>query len=158
MLKFFRKIRQRLLKEDRLSTYLLYAIGEIMLVVLGILIALQINNWNEQNKSRQSENKALIDLYYGFERSFEHFQWIYHSKEQSDQRLRAYIHLISNDTIPIAQKAMLDHPFGLENIVSLATWDATSSALTGLLNSGGIERIENDSLKILLKSWPTLVE
>ena len=46
MIKFFRKIRQRLLTENKFSKYLLYAIGEIILVVVGILIALKINNWN----------------------------------------------------------------------------------------------------------------
>jgi len=46
MIKFFRKIRQQLLTENKFSKYLLYAIGEIVLVVIGILIALQINNWN----------------------------------------------------------------------------------------------------------------
>ena len=50
MIKFFRKIRQKLLSENKFSKYLIYAIGEIILVVIGILIALQINNWNENNK------------------------------------------------------------------------------------------------------------
>ncbi|WP_432410545.1 hypothetical protein [Rasiella sp. SM2506] len=55
MIKFFRKIRQRLVVENkpalpagRFSKYFLYAIGEIVLVVIGILIALQLNTWNEQ--------------------------------------------------------------------------------------------------------------
>jgi hypothetical protein len=50
MIKFFRKIRQQLLIENKFSKYLLYAIGEIVLVVIGILIALSINNWNEKRK------------------------------------------------------------------------------------------------------------
>jgi hypothetical protein len=53
MIKFFRKIRQRLLTENKFSKYLLYAIGEIILVVIGILIALQINNWNEKRLQKQ---------------------------------------------------------------------------------------------------------
>jgi len=57
MIKFFRKIRQKLLSENRFSKYLLYALGEIILVVIGILIALQINNWNENRKSRDQEQK-----------------------------------------------------------------------------------------------------
>ena len=64
MIKFFRKIRQRLLEENRFSKYLLYAIGEIILVVIGILIALQINNWNENQKlesRKQSYYKQLLD-------------------------------------------------------------------------------------------------
>jgi hypothetical protein len=52
MIKFFRKIRQKLLTENKFSKYLLYAIGEIVLVVIGILIALQINNWNEDSKKK----------------------------------------------------------------------------------------------------------
>jgi len=55
MIKFFRKIRQRLLSENKFNKYLVYAIGEIILVVIGILIALQINNANENAK----ENKVL---------------------------------------------------------------------------------------------------
>jgi hypothetical protein len=59
MIKFFRKIRQKLISENKFSKYLIYAIGEIILVVIGILIALQVNNWNE-NKSL--ENKTIISL------------------------------------------------------------------------------------------------
>jgi sensor domain CHASE-containing protein len=50
MIKFFRKIRQNMIKENRTSKYLLYAIGEIVLVVIGILIALSINNSNQERK------------------------------------------------------------------------------------------------------------
>ena len=52
MLKFFRKIRQQLLSENKFSKYLLYAIGEIILVVIGILIALQLNMWSMIEKLR----------------------------------------------------------------------------------------------------------
>ena len=51
MLRFFRHIRKQLMEQNKVSTYLLYAIGEILLVVIGILIALQVNNWNEQRKA-----------------------------------------------------------------------------------------------------------
>ncbi len=62
MIKFFRKIRQKLLSENKFSKYLLYAIGEIVLVVIGILIALQINDWNEQRKERAKEQVLLYQL------------------------------------------------------------------------------------------------
>jgi len=52
MIKFFRNIRQKLLNEGKTTNYLKYAIGEIVLVVIGILIALQINNWNENQKNK----------------------------------------------------------------------------------------------------------
>jgi len=62
MIKFFRKIRQQLLTENKFSKYLLYAIGEILLVVIGILIALSINNKNEASKVKQFEYKILQDI------------------------------------------------------------------------------------------------
>ncbi len=63
MIKFFRRIRQKLLQQNRFSKYLLYAIGEIVLVVIGILIALQINNWNERRKAAIEEKEILENLY-----------------------------------------------------------------------------------------------
>lgn len=62
MLTFFRRIRLNLLSENRFSRYLIYAIGEIILVVVGILIALQINNWNESRKARLKEVEILKDF------------------------------------------------------------------------------------------------
>lgn len=61
MIKFFRKIRQNLLMENKTRKYFKYAIGEIILVVIGILIAVQINNWNENRKGKASLN-AIYDL------------------------------------------------------------------------------------------------
>ena len=60
MIKFFRKIRQNLLTENRIGKYLLYAIGEIILVIIGILFALQINTWNENNKTEKDINSSLL--------------------------------------------------------------------------------------------------
>lgn len=61
MLSFFRKIRQKLLSQNRVTQYLAYAIGEIILVVIGILIALQVNNWNENRKNGEIEHKVLLN-------------------------------------------------------------------------------------------------
>lgn len=66
MIKIFRKTRQRLLAENKFRKYLVYAIGEIILVVIGILIALQINNWNESRKNdlllKQYEQSLIREL------------------------------------------------------------------------------------------------
>ncbi|MFC4720857.1 DUF6090 family protein [Geojedonia litorea] len=79
MIKFFRHIRQNLIMENKSGKYLKYALGEIILVVIGILIALQINNWNENRKAKASEDnffenvlldlekdEAKLDYYYEF--------------------------------------------------------------------------------------------
>ena len=62
MIKFFRRLRQQLLSEHKFSRYLLYALGEIVLVVIGILIALKINNLNEQRKAQKREVKILTEI------------------------------------------------------------------------------------------------
>ena len=62
MIKFFRKIRQNLIMENKTSKYFKYAIGEIVLVVIGILIALSINTWNENNKSEKEASFQLSKL------------------------------------------------------------------------------------------------
>lgn len=59
---FFRNMRQKLLAENRVTRYLLYAIGEIILVVIGILIALQVNNWNENRKKNELKKQYLSSL------------------------------------------------------------------------------------------------
>jgi hypothetical protein len=69
MIKFFRKIRYNLMETGKTGKpafaagrYLKYAIGEIILVVIGILIALSINNWNEERKSIQKGHEILMDI------------------------------------------------------------------------------------------------
>ncbi|RLD93290.1 MAG: hypothetical protein DRJ29_09315 [Bacteroidetes bacterium] len=62
MIRLFRKIRHQLLSEDRYSVYLLYASGEIILVVVGILFALQIDNWSENRRIRNAEQLLLGSL------------------------------------------------------------------------------------------------
>tara|TARA_R110002124_G_scaffold285115_1_gene463271 strand:+ start:27 stop:803 length:777 start_codon:yes stop_codon:yes gene_type:complete len=62
MIKFFRKIRKNLLSEGKTGKYLKYAIGEIVLVVIGILIALQINNWNENRKVQKQEVQIYKEI------------------------------------------------------------------------------------------------
>ena len=63
MIKFFRKIRQQLLTQNKFTKYLLYAIGEIILVVIGILIALQVNNYNEAKKQELKTKEILTKIH-----------------------------------------------------------------------------------------------
>ena len=66
MINFFKKVRKKLLSKNKFSRYIIYAVGEILLVVVGILISIQINNWNESSKERLHEielvNLLITDL------------------------------------------------------------------------------------------------
>ena len=66
MLKIFRKVRQNMIKNNKVTAYILYAIGEIILVMIGILLAMQVNNWNETRIQKKQLNSILktvsIDL------------------------------------------------------------------------------------------------
>jgi hypothetical protein len=62
MLKLFREIRRDLLIEGHLKKYLLYAFGEILLVMIGIILALQVGNWSEKRKDKSNETKYLLGI------------------------------------------------------------------------------------------------
>lgn len=86
MIKFFRQIRQNLLSEGKTRNYLKYAIGEIVLVVIGILIALQINNWNDQKKNAASEQLYYCRILEDFELDK---QLINELKNRADYRIES---------------------------------------------------------------------
>lgn len=64
MLKIFRKIRQKMIKNNKVTAYIIYAVGEILLVMIGILLALQVNNWNEKRNQQNELNNALRAISY----------------------------------------------------------------------------------------------
>jgi hypothetical protein len=89
MLHFFRQIRQRLLTDNKFSKYLLYAVGEILLVVIGILIAIQVDNWNQQREQQQTARRYLARLIEDvsadieqFQRKSDHALFKFHSGQQ----------------------------------------------------------------------------
>ena len=66
-MKIFRRIRHNMLKNNKITAYLLYAIGEIFLVMIGILLALQVNNWNEKRKNKSELQSILNTIKYDLE-------------------------------------------------------------------------------------------
>jgi hypothetical protein len=146
MLKFFRRIRQNILNEGKTSRYFKYAIGEIILVVAGILIALQINNWNEERKERIQEIALLKQLRVEFKSNL----------EQLDEKVsirREIIHAASNllnfiDNPNARNKDSIN--YSIATSIAYTTFDPVVSDMS---NSGSIRLIKNDSLKQLLSFW-----
>jgi hypothetical protein len=63
MIKLFRKIRQKMLSENKFRKYITYAVGEVILVVIGILIAVSINNWNQERQLKNEEKVILKNIH-----------------------------------------------------------------------------------------------
>jgi len=149
MIKFFRKIRQTLLMENKTVKYFKYAIGEIILVVIGILIALQINIWNESRKQRQKEIVNLLELKKGLENDLitEFIPGIqkYTAIEKASENLKRYYktnETISNDSLIKYYRTSLQGEWNF--IFNIATFEN--------LKSTGIDIISNDSLRSKISS------
>ncbi|MEM9000638.1 MAG: DUF6090 family protein [Bacteroidota bacterium] len=150
MISILRKLRQKLLSENKFSKYLLYAIGEIVLVVIGILIALQINTWNEGKKTKEEELKYLSLIK---QEMLGNLQSLRIEKEVLadyfsglEQILEAYAHPELNITnkelsgilTPILSKDM-DINF-------------KSGTLNEIIANGNLKDITNDSIRTILAS------
>ena len=149
MIKFFRKIRQNLLSENKFSKYLLYAIGEITLVMVGILLALQVNNWNELRIQRQKEIVNLLELKKGLESDLitEFIPGIdyYNRKENAANKIKIiynYTETIPNDSLLKYFRISFSGEWNF--IFNVATFEN--------LKSTGIDIISNDSLRTKISS------
>ena len=143
MIKFFRNIRQKMLTDNKFSKYLLYAIGEIILVVIGILIALQINNSNESRKLRKQELHYLENLKTDLKLNI--------------AELNKYIK-VRNSRIESANKILEyfegkqltdlnDFAFHTTNIYIWQKFSQQDNTFQELINSGNLALISNDSIK-----------
>ena len=97
MLRFFRQIRQRLLSDNKTSKYLLYAVGEILLVVIGILIALQIDNWNNDRIEATKEQTILKNLRVDFKNNISNVRATYNSSLEAYQASVMLLEIIKDD-------------------------------------------------------------
>lgn len=152
MFKFFRKIRHRLLAENRVSRYLLYALGEIVLVVIGILIALEINNWNENQKLLQQEKATIASLKLEFEKNLASLNGDIAALESV---LSSCNTLLAN-TGPEYEDGTLQDVDSLVSMTSrMSVWDPSLYTLGNIKNSGKLSSLSNEELKILLIEWET---
>lgn len=153
MIKFFRKIRLKLFNQGNIKSYLLYAIGEILLVMIGILLALQVNTWNENRKIRKTAAEAVKNLINEFERNHKDLVRVYNAKKASEKGMRQYLLNLNNDSLSISDKTALNRPD-----VGGYTWNPTNPILNSLLSTGKLDHLGNDSLKFILASWNDAVE
>ena len=155
MIKFFRKIRQNLIKENKTGKYLKYAIGEIILVVIGILIAIQLNEWRNDSINTKQKQKVLLALKSEFEANLTQLDTIYYYQKKTLNALKKTanhidsINYITNDKV--LKEAFLDMRFEY-------SYNPTNGALRSAVSSGDIHLIDSERLIELLFSWEDLVK
>ena len=146
MLRIFRNIRQKLAAENKVMAYLRYAIGEILLVVIGILIALQVNNWNENRKEHLIEIKYLKNLKHDLQS--DSTDLVYYKNIRVGQANAA------RELIELAKTKNVSDVFKLDSLyTTVALWwefVPNNNTFEELRSSGNLKLLRNDSIKNLL--------
>ncbi|MBC3845940.1 hypothetical protein H8K90_06090 [Winogradskyella echinorum] len=134
MIKFFRHIRQRLVSKNKFSKYLIYAIGEIILVVLGILIALQINQNAENKKTNNTRKDYYVQLLEDLNKDKQFANEIIKLFEKDREEYNTYLEIYS--AIDLSPSQVYDHLMTL-NIMSTPL-SFNSNTIESLRSSGEI--------------------
>jgi len=149
-MKIFRNVRQKLATENKVMAYLRYAVGEIFLVVIGILIALQVNNWNENRKNHSAENDALISLREDFKDNITQIKDRISKVNKMTEHLNNVITIIDRDSSEV-------NPDSLGNYLPTGAswWDVkiTSSTYDALSGAGNLDLIQNENFRKLLAEF-----
>jgi hypothetical protein len=146
-----------MLAENKFSKYMLYAIGEIMLVVIGILIALQINNWNSNRKNSEFEQSILADIELELSTNIERLMKVIDRHEQSHSATEEFIRIFE-DSRKLAEVTDGTVTDLLMSMDYNETYNPTSGILESIISSGQINYLKNKELKYLLASVDDLTE
>ena len=157
MLKFFRTIRQNLINEGKTARYLKYAIGEIVLVVIGILIALQINNWNDERKEAildEALRKEYIrDLYSEMQSNIFETERLINSYKQSRDGSEYLLKYIEGDCLKLGN---INHLNEAQRKIFEGKVVNRASAYYEMRISGKLNKIKHDSLLNKLEDYYSL--
>lgn len=155
MLQFFRKIRKKLLAEGKISQYATYALGEIVLVVAGILIALSINNWNEDRINKRNIRLMLTAVQLENQINIHELEAALKDSDHVRNTLIALLRNMGSD-FESKDKFLIDSLF-YEGL-SLTTYDPNRAAILNLMESSHLKLIQDDSLKHMLLEWNSKLE
>ena len=151
MIIFFRRLRKRLAAENKPVEYLRYAFGEIVLVVIGILIALQIHNWNEDKKTERIEQQYLLALKEEFTFNRGELERIMNRNQLNFENALE----ILDNTGP-GNPGITDETLGKLLMGSLSQetqFDPNQGVLDEIISSGKLVIFSNNELKFALSSW-----
>jgi hypothetical protein len=151
MIKFFRQIRQKLLSDKQFSKYILYAIGEIFLVVIGILIALQINTWNEDRKNLEKENYYLNSIKTSISLSQSELDRVITDAQHISSAADTLFLLLAYKNYDRLNGVFIDSLLFSAGDYSLISLN--DGAIQEILNTGSLNLIRDDRIRIDLASW-----
>ncbi len=144
MINFFRKIRKKLADDNKPLKYMRYAVGEIVLVVIGILIALSINNWNENEKQKIFANRVLNDIKISMKDNYSQFNFVLDYNEDGIQSGEIILNHLDNN---LSYHDSLDIHFS--KAIQYST-PVIRNAGYETLKSYGLNIVENDSILLAL--------
>jgi hypothetical protein len=156
MLRFFRKIRQNLLAENKFTKYLFYALGEIILVVIGILIALAINNANQKRLTEKNEETYLIGLKEEFQTSKLKLKELIAVNQSNYTGAKQILEYTNANAMPPSEdlfSKVLYSTFSTD-----IAFNPNNSLLQEMINSGNLKNLSNPELRIQLTNWVSTIE
>jgi len=155
MIKFFRHIRKSLLMENKTGKYFKYAIGEIILVMIGILLALQVNNWNENRLAKLEEKSILSNLNQEFLQNKEALKNDLKVSDEAYQSGLIIMDLIGKSRTELES---INTDSILYKTVEYNSFNPSENALSDLLQSGRLQILQNEKLKDLLYQWTRILK
>jgi len=144
------------MKGKGIRNYITYAIGEIILVVIGILIALQINNWNEESKTNQRQRNYLALVKSEMSNNLDALQIEKQRLNGTLEGLREMILLSDQSAVEINEKE-ISSSWG-KAFSQTIRFKYENGALTELISSGVLKEIKNDSIRNALASWEGIIQ
>jgi hypothetical protein len=154
MLFIFRQLR-RLELRKRSGQYFLYAFGEIVLIVVGILIALQIGEWNQARRNQVEESSILLRLKTEFEENQQRLEAIQADYKLNSDTMRSFLSMLGPEPEPVADEVI--HR-SMAMLYLVAYYRPNSRVLNSLISSGKISLIRNEELNNRLNDWPSAME
>jgi hypothetical protein len=136
------------MNQNKTTKYVKYAIGEIILVVIGILIALQINNWNTTQKDIAKEQQILLSLKEEFKQNITELKF---DHQINLSCLNAITTLLNFDETKDFETRTIDSLMG--QVYNFATFDARLGVINDLSSSGNLELIRDSKLRFKLNQW-----
>ncbi len=153
-MKLFRKIRQSLIKEGKLKRYLLYAIGEILLVMIGILLAFQVNKWNDNRIKKNNE----IKYYQNIKDQITEDRYLINGQIRFNNRYMAQFKY-ANKIIELNDRTKMD-TLGviIRNLTQYSDFNKQGNIYENMVNSGEIKLLNNHEIIEfirILEEWYT---